>query len=285
MYPPNFDYYRASSVDEALSLLKQHGDARLLAGGHSLLPAMKFRLASPAVLVDISKIKELSGIKASGGVVRIGATTTHAAIAASKDVPKGLADAAAGVGDPQVRNRGTIGGNVSNADPASDLPTILVALGATFKAVGAKGERSISAADFFTGMFATALADGDLLTAIEVPAEGKGTGSAYTKLADPASRYALVGAGVSLTLSGGKCSAASVAAGGLTPVAARLPSVEKALVGNALNRDTIAAAAEAAQGDLSGTAMGSHAAAADYRLAMATVYVRRAIEAAASRAG
>ena len=285
MYPSNFDYYRAGSVDEVLSLLKQHRNAKLLAGGHSLLPAMKLRLASPGVLVDISRVKELTGIQASKGVIRIGAMTTHAAIAASTAVPRGLAEAAGGVGDPQVRNRGTIGGNVCNADPASDLPTILVALGATFHVVGPKGKRTIASTDFFKGLFETALSDGELLTTIEVPAEDKGTGSAYVKLADPASRYALVGAAVSVSTRGGKCTAASVAVGGLTPAATKLGSVEKALVGSGLDASALTSAAAAAQADLAGNVIGDHTANADYRLAMASVYVRRAAESAASRAG
>src|SRR5689334_17815202 len=132
MYPPNFDYYRANTLDEAVSLLGQHKGAKVLAGGHSLIPAMKLRLSSPGVLVDISRINGLSGISANGGSVTIGATTPHAVIAGSAAVPKALSEAAGAIGDQQVRNRGTIGGNVANADPASDLPTVLVALGASF---------------------------------------------------------------------------------------------------------------------------------------------------------
>lgn len=280
MYPPSFDYYRAGTLDEALSLLGQHKGAKVLAGGHSLLPAMKLRLSSPGVLVDIGRIKELSGISSKGGSVTIGATTPHAVIAASGVVPMALSGAAAGIGDQQVRNRGTIGGNVANADPASDLPTVLLALGATFHAAGPKGQRSIAADDFFIGMFETALADGEILTAIEVPADSKGSGSAYAKLDHPASRYALVGAAVAVTVTGGKISAARAAIGGLTETATRLPSVESALNGGA----EISAAAEACQADL-GNVMGDAHASADYRRAMAPVYIRRALAQAVSRAG
>jgi carbon-monoxide dehydrogenase medium subunit len=284
MYPSNFDYYRAGSLDEAVSLLKQHKGAKVLAGGHSLLPSMKLRVASPGVLVDISRVKGLSGIDAKKGAVTIGSTTTHAVIAASKAVPAALAEAASGIGDQQVRNRGTIGGNVANADPASDLPTVLLALGATFHVTGAKGKRDVSVDDFFKGIFTTALADGDILTSVEVPAEDKGTGSAYAKLAHPASRYALVGAAVSVSMKGGKCAAARVAVGGLTPAPTRLTSVEKALVGSALDEAAVAAAAEAAQAELGSEIIGDQFASADYRRAMVPVYVRHALDMAASRA-
>lgn len=285
MYPPNFDYYRASSLDEALSLLGQHKDARVLAGGHSLLPAMKLRLSSPSVLVDISRIKGLAGIEAQKGTVTIGATTPHALIAVSSAVPACLSEAAGNIGDQQVRNRGTIGGNVANADPASDLPTVLLALGATFYVAGPKGKRDISADDFFTGMFETALADGEILTSIDVASEAKGIGSAYVKLDHPASRYALVGVAASVSVKDGKFTGSRVAIGGLTPSATRLISVEKALAGSAVSDDSISAAAEACQADLGSSVMGDHFASADYRRAMASVYVRRALDLAVSRAG
>src|SRR5574341_14768 len=285
MYPPNFDYYRAGTLNEALSLLGQHRGAKVLAGGHSLIPLMKLRLANPGVVVDIGRLNELKGISNSGGTVMVGALSTHAMIAASGHAPAGLAEAAGGVGDPQVRTRGTIGGNVSHADPASDLPTILLALGATFHIAGANGERTVAADDFFTGLFQTAVGQGEILTHISVPAEGRGSGSAYAKLPHPASRYALVGAGASVTVAGGQCTAARVAVGGLTPSATRAPSVESALVGSTLDADSINAAAEAVGSDLGTDILGDYFASADYRRAMAAVYVRRAVEAAAARAG
>lgn len=284
MYPPNFDYYRAGSLDEALSLLSQHKGAKVLAGGHSLLPSMKLRLSSPPVLVDISRVDGLSGIRANGGSVSIGATTPHAVIANSDDVPEALSEAAGNIGDQQVRNRGTIGGNVANADPASDLPTVLLALGATFHILGSGGQRAVGADDFFRGLFETALMDGEILTSIEVPAEGKGSGSAYAKLDHPASRYALVGAAVSVSVSGGKFTAVRAAIGGLTEMATRLTSVEQALMGNPAGDDALYAAAQAAPADLVNV-MGDAHASADYRKAMAPVYVRRALAAAVGRAG
>jgi carbon-monoxide dehydrogenase medium subunit len=284
MYPSKIDYYRAGSVAEAISLLNEHSGAKLLAGGHSLIPMMNLRVANPGVLIDIGRIDSLKGISARSGSVRVGALTTHAAIAASDTVPQALSEAAGMVGDPQVRNRGTIGGNISHADPASDLPTVLTALGATIHVTGAGGDRSIAAGDFFTGLFETALAQGEIVTAIEVPAPGAGSGSAYAKLSNPASRFAMVAAAAVLTVSGGSCSAAGVAVGGLTPKATRAPSVEAALVGKALNAAAIEAAAGAVQNDLGSDILEDMHASADYRRAMAGVYVGRALFAALERA-
>ena len=151
------------------------------------------------------------------------------------------------IGDPQVRNRGTVGGNVAHADPASDLPTVFTALKATFHIAGQNGTRTVAADDFFTGLFTTALGEGEVLTAVEVPAEDKNTGSAYAKLFNPASRYAMVGAAAQLTVEGGRCTAASVAVGGLTSRATRASSVEAALTGQKLDADAIANAAAAVQ--------------------------------------
>lgn len=284
MYTPHFDYVRASSVADAVSLLGQHSDAKLLAGGHSLLPVMKLRLASPAMLIDIGHIDGLSGITAENGSVRIGALTTHTALATSDLVPTGLAEAAGLIGDPQVRNRGTIGGNVAHADPASDLPTVLTALNATFYLAGPNGERQVAAKDFFVDLFQTALAEGEILTAVEVPPHTNGTGSAYAKMLNPASRYAIIGAAAAITVKGNTCTAADVAVGGLTPCAQQAPSVVAALEGNALNEKTVAAAAEAVQNDLGADLMGDIHASAEYRRAMATVYVRRALTKAVARA-
>lgn len=284
MFPPKFDYYRAGSVAEAISLLQQHSGAKVLAGGHSLIPLLNLRLTDPGTLIDIGRIAELKGISTGNGSVRIGALTTHAMIAASGDVPTVLSEAAGMIGDPQVRNRGTIGGNISHADPASDLPTVLTALGATIHVTGPSGNRTVAAASFFKGLFETDLGDGELVTAVTVPIHGSGTGSAYAKLFNPASRYAMVGAAAVVTVSGGNCTAASVAVGGLTSHATKAPSVEAALIGKALNADAIAAAAEAVQNDLGADVLGDIHASAEYRRAMAKVYVKRALTAAAERA-
>ena len=288
MFAADFEYYRAGSVAEACQLLAAHPGAKLLAGGHSLIPLLKLRLAAPAAVIDIGRIGGLSGISNGGGALRIGALTTHAEIAASADVKANaaaLAEAASQIGDPAVRNRGTIGGNVAHADPASDLPTVLAALGATFTVSSPDGERSIGAADFFQGMMATALGDQDILTAIHVPASGAGTGTAYVKFSHPASRYAVIGAAAAVTADGGTCTGASVVVGGVTPVPARCAAVERALAGQALSADAIAAAAAAAGSDLGDDLLGDVFASADYRRAVTPVYVQRAITAAAERAG
>lgn len=284
MYPPKFEYYRAGSVAEALSLLVQHSGARVLAGGHSLIPAMNIRLADPGVLIDIGRISELKGISARNGSVRIGALTTHAAIAASDLVPQALSEAAGRIGDPQVRNRGTIGGNIAHADPGSDLPTVLTALDAMIHITSAHGDRTLPTTDFFTGILETALQPGEIVTAIEVPVFTKGCGSAYAKLANPASRYAMVGAAAMITIENGMCTKASVSVGGLTPSARRAGSVETALVNKILNPDVIAAAAEAVQHDLGEDILEDIQAGVDYRKSMATVFVKRALSTATERA-
>jgi carbon-monoxide dehydrogenase medium subunit len=279
MYPPKFDYYRAASPDEAAALVQEHG-GKFLAGGHSLIPVMNLRLADPGALVDIGRL-DMKGISTSSSGVTIGALTTHAMVAASGDVPTALSEAAGKIGDPQVRNRGTVGGNIAHADPASDLPTVLLALKATIHTNG----RSIPADDFFVDLFTTALDEGEMITSVSVAGEGANTGSAYAKLANPASRYAMVGVAAQVTVQNGVCTAASVAIGGLTPKATRARSVEAALVGQALNSDTLAAAAAAVTNDLDpDDILGDIHASAEYRQQMAPVFVRRALATAVSRA-
>ena len=288
MFPAQITYHRAGSVAEAVQLLSDNEGAKVLAGGHSLIPLMKLRLAAPGVLVDIGRIEALKGISASGGGISIGALTTHVEIAASDLVQQHapvLAEAAALVGDPAVRNRGTIGGNVSHADPASDLPTVLTALGATFNVTGPGGDRSIAAADFATGLLENALEEHEVLTSVSVPSVASGAGSAYVKFPHPASRYAVVGAAAVLGVSNGACSSASVVVGGVEAKPARASSVEAALAGSDLSSGALDAAAAAVAGDLNGDAMGDVFASAEYRRAMAAVYVRRALGVAASRAG
>jgi carbon-monoxide dehydrogenase medium subunit len=282
MYPPKFDYYRASSVDEAISLAQTH-QGKFLAGGHSLIPLMNMRLADPGALIDIGRIVGLKGISVSGNTVRIGALTTHAMVAASSDVPTVLSEAAGMIGDPQVRNRGTVGGNVSHADPASDLPTVFLALGATMHIQGPGGSRTVSADDFFLGLFETAVGENELLVAVEVSA-ANGSGSGYAKMFNPASRYAMLGAAAVLSASNGVCSSASVAVGGLTPKATKANAVGNALVGQPLNADTIAAAAAMVSNDLGSDILNDIHASANYRREMAPVYVRRALTKAAERA-
>ncbi len=283
MYPPKFDYYRATSVEEAIALMQQH-DGKFLAGGHSLIPVMNLRLADPGVVIDIARIDGLKGISAEGDQIRIGALTTHAMVAASSEVPRVLSEAASMIGDPQVRNRGTVGGNVAHADPASDLPTVFMALRATFHATGSSGSRTISADDFFVDLFETALDEDDMLTAVTVTAEGANTGSAYKKLFNPASRYATVGAAVQVTVQGGQISSAGVGIGGLTPKAMRASSVEAALTGGGTDDATLGAAAAQVADDLGDDILGDMHASSDYRRMMAPVMVKRALISAVARA-
>lgn len=284
MYPPKFDYYRANSLSEAFSLMQEHSGAKVIAGGHSLIPALKLRLADPGVLIDIGRVAELKGITANGSSVRLGALTTHATVSVAQNLPKGLTEAAGWIGDPQVRNRGTVGGNIAHADPSSDLPTVLTALGATINIVGPQGERSVAASDFFTGLFETALQEGELVSSIDVPTEGSGTGSAYAKLFNPASRYAVVGCAAQVKVANGVCSEASVAIGGISSHAIKASAVEAALVGKALTAENINAAAAQIASDLGDDVMGDMHASAEYRLSVAPVYVAQAITAAAARA-
>ena len=287
MFAPSFDYYRAKSVADAADLLRQHPGAKLLAGGHSLIPLLKLRLASPAALIDIGRVAELKGITLGNGVARIGALTTHAELATSatiRDNCPALAEAARMIGDPAVRNRGTVGGNVAHADPASDLPTVLTALGARFVISSGGQSKTTNGSDFFTGLMATTLGENDLLVAIEVPSRQPGQGQAYVKFSHPASRYAVIGVAAVVTASGGKCASAAVALGGLTPQAVRAPSVERAIVGQALSPDSIAKAAESVAADLGDDILGDVFASAAYRKAVAPVWVKRALTAAADRA-
>ncbi|MEM7133366.1 MAG: xanthine dehydrogenase family protein subunit M [Chloroflexota bacterium] len=279
MYPPKFDYHRASSLDEAFSLMSQTG-GKVLAGGHSMIPTLKLRLADPGALIDIGRISDLNGISVSGGSIHIGALTTHATVAASSNLPAALTEAAGWIGDPQVRNRGTVGGNVAHADPASDLPTVFVALGATVHVQGPNGSRSIPAENFFIDLFMTDLRDDELVTSVEVPQDG--TSTAYAKLFNPASRYAIVGAAVKIDISGNSFNTARVAIGGLTPNAVRSKSVEDALVNEPVSDATIEAAAAKVTADLVDV-MGDIHASEEYRRAMAPVFVERAIKSAVER--
>jgi carbon-monoxide dehydrogenase medium subunit len=282
VYPSQFEYYRANSVAEAVQLLQQHDGAKLVAGGHSLLPLMKLRLLEPPALIDIGRIPGLAGVKVNGGAT-IGALTTYRQLmdtAGLSDRYAALVEAASVVGDVQVRNRGTIGGAVAHADPASDLPAVMLALDATFTAVGPNGTRQIKAADFFVDVLTTALQPGEVLTEIALPALPANTGSAYVKFPHPASGYAIVGVAAVVTLSGSTIGSARVAVTGAGPKAVRLSGVEAALAGQPTSAIE-AAAAKAADGlDLNGDIHASE----EYRAHLVRVFTRRALEAAVSRA-
>lgn len=282
MPPVNFDYHRPKSLAEAVSMLAGAEGAKALAGGHSLLPAMNLRLAQPDSIVDIGRLTELKGIRVSGGALHIGALTTHAQIAASADVKThapALASAASKIGDPMVRNRGTLGGNVAHADPASDPPTVLVAYDAIIHIQGVDGARSAAAADFFIDTLTTDLNPGDLVTRIEIPSHASHQ-SAYVKMAHPASRYALVGVCVCLEYDHGMCQGAAVAVGGATGKPMRSEAAESALVGTNLDDAALNAAASALMDSIRADAIGDMFADENYRVAMAGVYLKRAVRAA-----
>lgn len=282
MWPKDFDYVRVSSVDEALEEAAD-SEAKIMAGGHSLLPAMRLRLSQPGKLVDISQIAGIKGISVNGSL-SIGALTTHAEIARSADVQThapALAYGASLIGDRQVRNFGTLGGNIAHADPASDPPAILLAHNATIHVQGSGGTRSIAVDDFFTDLFETALADNEIITTIEIPSHAN-VNSAYAKLIHPASRYALVGVAVTLAMDGDTCSDARIAVGGATPYAMRSSQAETALVGTNLNGDAVDAAVNAVVDELGDMVMGDIWAPVDYRIHMLGVYLKRAIDTALS---
>lgn len=276
MFPTPHEYTRAASVRDAIALLVANPEAKLIAGGHSLLPAMKLRLAQPPLLIDITRIPDLQGITKSAAGWRIGAMATHAEVARS-DVPNALRTAAGLIGDWQVRNRGTIGGSISHADPAADCPASLIALNATVTVVGPNGERTIHANDLFTDLFTTAIAADEILTAVNIPARPANSVSAYAKHPHPASGFAVVGVAAALETDGqGKCTRASVAVTGACSTAERLTATEAALAGKALSADAIKAAATA---NNSLDCLSDHYASASYRAHLVGVLARRALQA------
>jgi carbon-monoxide dehydrogenase medium subunit len=286
MYSANVEYFRAASVAEAVELLQKNEGAKLLAGGHSLIPAMKLRVTQPTVLVDIGRIKNLSGIEAGNEEVKIGALTTHAAVASSEALKAAcpiLHEAAALIADQQVRNRGTIGGSIANADPAADYPTLMVVLGATLTATGPRGERQIAADEFFQDLFTTALEHDEVLTSISVPAYGNmpGMGGAYLKHRHPASSYAVVGVAAMVGLEDGKVARAVLVVGGITANPMHAAAVESALMGMEPTEANISAAAE--KMDIKAT-MGDAYASSEYRAHLAKVMAKRALVLAAERA-
>ena len=286
MNPYPFAYHRATSVDDALNLLREYPeDGKLLAGGHSLLPAMKLRLAQPAHLIDISRLTELRGITRDGDTITIGALTTHAEIEASDVLREAcpiLPEAAHVVGDQQVRNRGTIGGVLAHADPAADYPAVILALDAMVTAVGPTGEREIPIGDFFQGFLTTALDPGELLTAIRFTIPPAGAGQAYEKLANHASGYAIVGIAAIVTVADGKVAEARVGITGASDHAYRATAVEQALTGKATDDATLKAAAQHAVDGID--LLDDLHAPADYRAQVTRNLTFRALKTAAGRA-
>ena len=287
MNPSQFSYQRAGSVEEAIALLHEHGDgAKLIAGGHSLLPIMKLRLAEPELLVDIGRIAELRGVRRADGVLAIGALNTHHRIATDdqiRSVVPLLADTASRVGDRQVRNKGTIGGALAHADAAADYPAAILALDASIVARGSQGERRIPAREFFLDFLTTALQPDEILTEVRIPVPSDRHGWSYQKLANQASGYAIVGVGAVVLLDAqGACADIRVGVTGAAAVAWRAEATETALRGQRLEPDAVSAAADLVGGgiefldDLHGSA--------EYRRRVARGLTRRAVLEAAGRA-
>ena len=278
MYAAEFDYVRASSIEEAISLKAENDDFSLLAGGHSLIPAMKLRLSTPLKLIDISGLDQLKKISKNESHISIGALCTHKQCAESEIVQSNcpaLSDAASVIGDPHVRTKGTIGGALAHSDPQADYPGAILALNATFVAKGPSGERTIEVDDYFIGLWETALGEGELLTEIRIPINSMNANSCYVKFPQPASRYPYVGCGVSLNSKNGTCSDIRVGFSGVGEWAFRDSGVESSLKGQPLNESTIASAADkAAEGK---TVLSDHFVSEEYRRAMSKVYAKRAM--------
>jgi carbon-monoxide dehydrogenase medium subunit len=285
MYPAPFEYHRAASVKDALAMLARFGDdAKLLAGGHSLIPMMKLRLAQPAHLIDIGGIRELAQIREDGGKIVIGGLATHHQVETSPIVGsklKMLAECAAVIGDVQVRNRGTIGGSLAHSDPAADYPAAVLALEAEMRVEGNGGARTIKAEEFFIDLMTTAVQHGEMLTHVSIAPIAAGAGAAYLKHRQPASGFATVGVAAIVALDAhGQCARVRVGITGLGPKAFRARAVEAALTGKA-PAAIKEAAAHAADGI---DALSDIHAAADFRSELARVYTRRALEQAVARA-
>ena len=287
MIPGAFAYHRPKSVAEAVTMLADLGDdARAIAGGHSLVPMMKLRLAQPKNIIDLRKVAGLSGIKEDGGAIAIGAMTTHWEVESSKVLQAKapiVSETASIIGDPAVRNVGTLGGSLAHADPAADMPATAIAMGAEFVCEGAKGKRTVKVDDWFLGLMSTAVKEDELLVEVRFPVWAAGSGGAYLKFPHPASRFAVVGAAAVVTLDKqGNCTKAGVGITGAGIKAVRAKGVEAGLVGKKLDQATIEAAAQKAhegvdvQADLQGSV--------EYKSHLCRVFARRAIEAAVKRA-
>ena len=286
MIPASFEYHRPRSVDEAIGLLATLGEeASVVAGGHSLIPMMKLRLAKPEHLVDLQELADLRGIAEEGGTIVIGAMTTQHALIASEllaaRVPI-LRETALQIADPQVRYWGTLGGNVANGDPGNDMPAVMMALGASYRVKGKAGERDIAARDYYRGAYATALGAGEILTAIRIPTPPAGHGYAYQKQKRKIGDYATAAAAALLTVSGGKCDTASIALTNVADTALFAADAGAALVGTDLDDQAIAEAARRAQAIARPSPDGRGP--ADFRAHVLGVMVKRAVMLAKQRA-
>lgn len=284
MIPTPFDYDRATTLGEAVAkLAAANGGAKLIAGGHSLVPLMKLRLAEPKVLVDIGRVPELSGIREANGRIEIGAGTVHHDVAVSallqRECPV-VTDAAASIGDAQVRNRGTLGGSLAHADPSADYPAAMLAVDAEIDITGPRGWRTVKAAGFFRDLFTVDLAADEILVGVRFNPVRT---SAYCKLFQRASHFAIVGVAAALQVSGGVIQSARIGVTGAAAHATRLSSVESALAGKPASRETIAVAARGAGATLKDVNSDLHAS-EEYRRAMVEVFTERALTEALARA-
>ena len=286
MIPPSFDYHAPRSLGEALSLLSSLGsDAKLLAGGHSLLPMMKLRFAQPAHLIDLNGIPDLRGIREEGGNLLIGAMTTEAELLASPTVRNKvplLAEGAASIADPQVRNKGTIGGDISHGDPGNDHPALMMALDASFVLTAPNGQRTVKADGYFLGLFSTQLAADEILTQIRIPIPVPGTGWSYQKLKRKTGDFATAASAVLLQMKGAAVASVAIALTNVGASALRAKAAEASLIGKPINDATLNEAARLAMSICEPTAdqRGDVA----YKTAMCGEMTRRAVQAAAARA-
>jgi len=280
-----FDYSRATSLDDALAkLAASNGEAKFLAGGHSLVPLMKLRLSEPKMLIDIARIPGLAGIREKDQKIEIGAATVHHDVASStllRNVCPAISDCAADIGDPQVRNRGTLGGSLAHADPSADYPAIMLALDAEIHLKSPKGWRVVKAADFFQGLFTVDLAADEIIAGVQfTPVKS----AAYAKLHQRASHFAIVGVAAAIDVKNGVIQSARVGLTGATSHATRLTEVERALAGKAASAASIEAASRTAGAKLEDLNADIHAS-ADYRRAMVNVFTERALKGALARIG
>ena len=286
MYPARFEYHAPGDLEEAVGLLRQLGpEAKLLAGGCSLIPLMKLRLAEPPHLVDLRKVPGLAHLAEEDGWLRLGALTTEAEIERSQLLARSypiLVDASSVIADPTVRNMGTVGGNLAHADPANDHPAVMVALGAELVARGPDGERTISIDDFFLGLFETAMDSSEVLTEIRVPVPAPGSGSAYVKFERQVGDYAIAGAAACVRLADGLLEEAKVALTNLGDIATRAGEAERMLLGRAPDDETLRAASEASASELS--PWDDLRASAEVKLKLASVAMYRALGSAVRRA-
>ncbi len=277
MIPNSFEYKKATSVDEAISLMGD--DAQILGGGHSLIPALKLRLNAPGTLIDISKIESLKVIRDNENSITVGGGATHASIATDASLAEHapmMAQAAGDIGDIQIRNVGTIGGSIAHADPAADWPAVLLACDAKIVIQGKDGKREVDIDQFFKGFFETALEEGEIITAIRIPKMASSRHSTYVKFKQPASRFAIVGCAVGIEMEGGVVKSARIGMTGVGEAAYRAMNVEKALVGQALTVESIEAAVNNVTEGIE--VMSDHYASQKYRTHLAHVYVKRALK-------